>query len=103
MAYKYLIHMRLHDVISGEIRGCFNRQARSKPASSDVREGPHVKKGQPPSMPGSRRRPEGRRKSSTSCPRANCGRRVSSFVDTTTVLDRWGSTCTCATSSFPAL
>ena len=53
-----------------------------------------MKKGQPPSMPGSSRRPDGRRKSSTSCPRANCGRRVSSFVETTTVLDRWGSTCT---------
>lgn len=53
-----------------------------------------MKKGHPPSMPGSSRRPGGLRKSSTSWPRANCGSRVSSFVDTTTVRDRCGSTYT---------
>lgn len=53
----------------------------------------YVKKGQPPSMPGSNRRPGGRRNISTSDPLANWGRRVSNLVDTTTVLERWGSVC----------
>ena len=44
-------------------------------------------------MPGSSKRPGGLRNISTSDPRANWGRRVSNLVDTTTVLDRWGSVC----------
>jgi hypothetical protein len=55
--------------------------------------GPHVKKGEPPSMEGSSWRPGGCRNSSTSCPRANCGMRVSSLVLTTTVRCRLGSVC----------
>ena len=47
-------------------------------------------------MPGSSSRPGGWRNSSTSCPRANCGMRVSSLVDTTTVLDSVGSVCAAA-------
>ena len=44
-------------------------------------------------MPGSSRRPGGRRNISTSDPLANWGRRVSNLVDTTTVLERCGSVC----------
>ena len=61
----------------------------------------YVKKGQPPSMPGSNRRPGGRRNISTSDPLANWGRRVSNLVDTTTVLERWGSVCSIKVSMVP--
>ncbi len=62
--------------------------------------GTRVKKGEPPSMVGSSWRPGGCRNSSTSCPRANCGMRVSSLVDTITVRASVGSVCRSKPFSF---
>lgn len=57
-------------------------------------EGTDVKNGESPSMKPSRVHAGGERKTSTSEVRANCGILVSSFVDTITVLESSGSTCT---------
>mmetsp|Transcript_10581 Transcript_10581/g.29131 ORF Transcript_10581/g.29131 Transcript_10581/m.29131 type:complete len:353 (+) Transcript_10581:889-1947(+) len=55
-------------------------------------EGTDEKKGEPPSIVGSSSRDGGLRNISTSWGLANCGMRVSSLVETTTVLRRVGST-----------
>lgn len=57
-------------------------------------DGTEVKKGEPPRMFPSSKRWEGLKKSSTSARHANWGIRVSSFVETMTVLESSGSICT---------